>query len=192
MTTAVSDFTELVGVPIAVATIGLAATLAAAAVSFALGRWGDASARRREGYADATKELVAWAEYPYRIRRRTADDASTLAALADRGHAHQEALRYRETWIAAENRWLAEVFREVRQDLAAVLAPACNNAWSSPAIKDPADMGIGPWGPAGVDDQIIRFQQAVGYRFGWRRWLAVLGIRINKPPRPSTTVEPSK
>src|SRR4051812_39951649 len=106
----VSDFTQNVGVPLLVAIIALAATLGAAALSFALARWGDASARRREGYASATRELVAWSEYPFRIRRRTSDDPAVLTALADRGHLHQEALRYRETWILSENRWVAGVF----------------------------------------------------------------------------------
>jgi hypothetical protein len=180
----VTDFTELVGVPIAVAIIGLAATLGAAAISFALGRWSDSSARRRDGYAQATKELVAWAEYPYRIRRRTTDDPATLTALADRGHTHQEALRYRETWIAAENRWVAKLFKVVREDLAAILAPACNDAWARPPVANATEMTLGDWGPAGVDEHITRFEKAVEYRFGWRRWLAIPGLRLNVPTRP--------
>lgn len=41
---------------------------------------------RRDRYAQAVRTLIAWAEYPYRIRRRTSDEPATLTALADRGH----------------------------------------------------------------------------------------------------------
>ena len=172
-----SDFTEVVGVPMVVATIGLAATIGAAAVSYVLSRLGDAAERRRQGYAEATRELVAWAEYPYRIRRRTSDDPATLATIAELGHALQEALRYRETWITAENKWLAMVFAEVRQDLGALLGPACNEAWAAAPILQPSDMTLAGWGPVGVDHHLERFQEAVAWRFGWRRVLGRLGIR---------------
>ena len=45
----------------------------------------------------ATRQLVAYAEYPYRIRRRTSDDPEELGRLAKLGHDIQEALRYYET-----------------------------------------------------------------------------------------------
>ena len=165
----VSEFTEHVGVPITVAIIGLAATLAAAAISFALGRWGDAASRRREGYAAATRELVAWAEYPYRIKRRTSDTPADLTHLADIGHTHQEALRYRGTWISSENRWVGKVFGEVRADLGAALGPACNDAWDSAPITKAKDMTLAGWGPGGVEAHLARFEKAIEFRFGWRR-----------------------
>jgi len=180
----VSDFTEHVGVPLGVALIGLAATLAAAAVSFSLGRWNDATARRREGYSAGTRELVAWVEYPYRIRRRTSDDLPVLSLLADLGHEHQENLRYRQTWIAAENRWVATVFTEVRSDLAAILGASCNDAWDSGPIRAAGDMTLGAWGPKDVELHLERFENAVGFRFGWRRIVAVVGFRPGAKPRP--------
>lgn len=98
LATTVTPFTEKVGVPLLVALIGVLGALAAAAAAYALSRVSDASARRRDGYAEATKELLSWAEYPYRIKRRTDDTPSTLTLLADIGHQHQEALRYRQAW----------------------------------------------------------------------------------------------
>jgi hypothetical protein len=180
----VSEFAKHVGTPLAVALIGLATALAGAALSFALGRLSDTSARRREGYAQATRELVAWCEYPYRIRRRTSDSPEELGRLAERGHDHQEALRYRETWIAAENKWVAGVFREVRGDLAVVLGPSCNEAWASPPVTTAGDMTLGSWGPKGVEAHIARFENAVEFRFGWKRLLAAVGIRPGAKPRP--------
>jgi hypothetical protein len=171
----VSDFTEHVGLPVIVALIALAASLMAAALSFALARWNDGTARRREGYAAATRELVAWAEYPYRIKRRTSDDLTALHALADRGHVHQEALRYRETWIISESKWVSEVFGAVRLKLAELLGPACNDAWASGPVVDAAGMRLRGWGPQEVDEHIKRFERAVAFRFGWRRILALFG-----------------
>lgn len=86
--------------------------------------------------------------------------------------------------MAAENRWMAKVFTEIRQDLAATLGPACNDAWTAAPISTAAGMALGAWGPTGVDDQIARFERAIEFRFGWRRWPAAVGIRPSKPPRP--------
>lgn len=171
----VTEFTKHVGVPLLVAMIALAATIGAAAIAFALGRWAETRAARRESYSRATRELVAWAEYPYRIRRRTSDEPTVLNLLADRGHEHQEALRYRETWILSENRWVAKVFAEVRRELAALLGPACNEAWATDPVNDAAAMTLGGWGPQCVEEQIKRFERAVAFRFGWRRVVASVG-----------------
>lgn len=187
----VSEFAEHVGTPLAVALIGLATALAGAALSFALGRLSDTSARRRDGYAQATRELVAWCEYPYRIRRRTSDSPEELGRLAERGHDHQEALRYRETWIAAENQWVAKVFREVRKDLAAILGPSCNDAWTLPPVTEPGGMTLGSWGPQGVEAHIARFENAVEFRFGWKRVLALVGIRTGARRRPAPPPSPA-
>lgn len=65
------------------------------------------------------------------------------------GHDLQEALRYHETWIGAEDSWVATIYSEVRHDLAAILAPACYAAWNSPPITKAADMTLGGWGPKG-------------------------------------------
>lgn len=170
----VTSFTERVGVPLAVALIGLTATIGAAAISFALGRWSDTSARRRDGYSTATRELLAWVEYPYRIRRRTSDNPADLSRLADVGHGHQEALRYRQTWIAAENPWVGKVFVQVRSDIGSILGPSCNDAWATGPVTIAAAMTLAGWGPAGVDAHIERFEKAIQFRFGWRRLVALL------------------
>jgi hypothetical protein len=173
-TSTVSDFTKDVGVPLLVAFIALATSIGAAALSFAFGRWSDTTARRRDGYAAAVQELVGWVEYPFRIRRRTSDDADALAELAERGHALQEALRYRQTWIRSENRWVAEIFAAVRADLGAILSESCNEAWAAEPVTKAADMTLAGWGPRDVDMHLRRFERAVGFRFGWRRIPAIV------------------
>jgi hypothetical protein len=169
----VTPFAEKIGVPLLVAVIGLIGAVGTAALAFALGRVSEASARRRDGYAAATKELLAWAEYPYRLKRRTSDDAASMTKLADLGHELQEALRYREAWIQAENRWVATVFAEVRKELGKTVGPACSDAWASAPVTTAAGMNLNGWGPTDTDALLQRFERALRFRFGWRRWVAL-------------------
>jgi hypothetical protein len=169
----IADFTRNVGVPIVVTIGALATSVGVAAITFILGKWSDTIARRRDGYAAATRQLVAWAEYPYRIRRRCSDDADTLTKLTERGHSFQEALRYRETWIRSENRWVAHVFAAVRVNLGTSIGNSCNEAWATKPIDQAKDMTLTEWGPGDVDIHIRRFERAAAFRFGWRRIPAI-------------------
>lgn len=172
------SFVETVGVPIAIALIGSAGVLAAAALSFALSRWSERTSRRRDGYAAATRQLVAFIEYAYRIRRRTSDAPDELARLANLGHDLQESLQYYETWVTAENGWVGEVFRDVRSALSAELGPPCNEAWNTAPVASAADMTLAGWGPNGAAEHVRRFERAVACRFGRRRWPALLGWHV--------------
>lgn len=171
-------FIDTVGVPIVVALVGFGGAVTAAALSFALSRWNDRTTRRREGYAAATRQLVAFLEYPYRIRRRTSDSPEELTRLANLGHDIQEALQYYETWIAAENRWVGGVFREVRSALSSEVGPCCNEAWATKPVSSGAEMTLAGWGPNGASDHVRRFERAVACRFGWRRLPAFFGCHI--------------
>ena len=131
---------------------------------------------------------------------RTSDDPNELTRLADMGHIHQEALRCRETWIASEDRWVARIFTEVRADLGGILGAACNDAWSTNPVKSAAAMTLGGWGPSDVEAHLERFQMAAGFRFGWRRLPALLGVRWGhqvsarggRPPAPSPRCPPDR
>ena len=179
----VTPFAEHVGVPLVVAIVGLVATLAAAAISFALGRWNDTSARRRGSYSAAARELVAWAEYPYRIRRRTSDDPDELMRLVSIGHDLQEQLRCHQTWITTESRWVAGIYREAMTAITAQVAPACNDAWAAEPITTGAGMNLGGWGPHDVLPSILRLQSAIACRFGWRRAASLLGLHPGILPK---------
>lgn len=182
--TAVSDWTKAVGVPITIAIIGLAGTLIVAAMTFIFGRITDASARRRDGYAAATRTLVAYTEYAWRIRRRTSDASDELARLADLGHSLQQDLAYYESWIRSENAWVGKIFDEVRHDLAEAIAPACNEAWCAAPVTSAAGMTLGQWGPRGLDEHLRRLETAVAFRFGWRRALGMVRWHPNVARRP--------
>ena len=146
----------------------VAGAVGAAAAMF-FGRWTDATNRRRETYAAAVQTLFAWAEYPYRIRRRTSDSPEELSSLAERGHDLQEKLRWYESWITTESRWLGSVYSQVVRDVGQHVGPAASEAWGSPAITTAQEMVLGGWGPPGCSQVIGEFQLAVTWRFGLRR-----------------------
>ncbi len=70
----------------AVLTLVLGSTVLGALLTALSKNLRDAAVVRRDKYAAAAGHLAAWTEYPYRIRRRTSDDAETLTRLADLGH----------------------------------------------------------------------------------------------------------
>lgn len=181
----VSDMIKDVGIPLAVAMIGLAGSIFVAALSFAMGRWAEAAGRRRDGYSAAKRTLVKYREYCWRIRRRTSDDPEELRRLADIGHEIQEELAFQQLWTRAESSFVGRVFREVRADLAIELRPACSAAWAEPPIADPRDMVLGDWGPVDLDSHLERFESAVAFRFGWRRLLGAVHLHLGVVRRPA-------
>ena len=89
--TANSEFIYTVG-----SSVSIALTTAAGTQFFA--RLRDAADRRRTRYAEIVQTLVAWVEFPYRIRRRVDDEPATLSALAALGHFLQEQLAGDQAW----------------------------------------------------------------------------------------------
>lgn len=154
----------------------LGSSVVAGLIGAILGNTRANATARRERYAQAVRTLVAWAEYPYRIRRRTTDEAATLTALADRGHSLQEQLAESRAWIAAESRAMSEVFDGCLREITALVGPACGTAWQEAPIATSAEMNLGDFGPRGIDRIVARMECAVIYRFGlrrlmWRRWV---------------------
>ena len=177
---AIWDLAETFALPIAVALVGLAG----AAVGVLLSQWGAERQRRREAYATAIRTLISWAEYPYRIRRRPGDDPRTLACLTGLGHTLQEDVRYHQTWIAAENAHVGELYQEASTYIMSVGRAACREAWQAPPAQTAAAMNLNGWGPPSVDAHIVVLQTAVSNRFGWRR--AVNMNRWRKPVWPTS------
>jgi hypothetical protein len=137
---------------------------------------------RRDRYAQAVRYLIAWGEYPYRIRRRADDEPETRASLASLGHTLQEQRAEIAGWIAAESRTLSKVFDQCARDISAIVGPACAEAWTSPPITTSAGMNLGDFGPRGVDAIAARMERACGYRFGLRRmmWSSLVLRRIDQ------------
>jgi hypothetical protein len=152
----------------------LSAGVVAAVVTAVLGRWAQATERRRDAYALAVKTLVAWLEYPYRIRRRTSDAPEELGRLAALGHDLQEQLRCHQTWIESESRLVAAAYREALAEIALLVAPACTEAWKMPPVTKAEDMVLGQWGPGSMGmASVAAVQAAIGERFGYRRLLSI-------------------
>lgn len=36
------------------------------------------------------------------------------------------------------------------------------------------EMDVNAWGPTGTDDLLQRFERALRFRVGWRRWVAIV------------------
>lgn len=163
------DLLERFALPVLLAAIAFAGALG----GVLLGQWAAERERRRGGYAAAVRALIAWHEYPYRIRRRTDDEPATLAALARLGHELQEDLQFHQTWASAENRRVGKLYTGTVKAVAAACAQACTEAWEASPADTPGAMNLNGWGTKGVHDELAVLQTAIGNRFGWRRALAV-------------------
>ncbi len=143
----------------------------------ALGRWADARNRRREQYADAVRVLVRWFEYPFRIRRRTSDDASELRRLAEMGHDLQEQLQCHRTWVESESSWVGVIYTEAVAEIRRRTGPSIQAAWAEPRVLKPEEMVLEGWGPDGIEDLLTSLNAAIACRFGW-------GRALNRRPSP--------
>lgn len=131
-----------------------------------------ATEARRRGYAEALEAILAWSEFPYRVRRRASDDPEKLEELAALGHQIQERRTGALAWVAADSRELYEVFRANVDALDAVVGPAIADAWQQPPVTTAAGMVLSGWGPGRASGETLkRINCAVTYRFGWRRRL---------------------
>jgi ABC-2 type transport system ATP-binding protein len=158
--TAVTITTSIV-VPIVIAAITATTTLL-------LTRASAAADRRRDHYAAAVATLVAWIEFPYRVRRRTDDKPETLAALASLGHDLQEQLACQQAWIATESTEVANGYKTARDTIRPHVAAALQEAWTSSPVIKPEEMNLGDWGPADeCSPAIAGIQTAITTRFGY-------------------------
>jgi hypothetical protein len=156
-----------------------------AVVTMWVTRAGDAVNERRDRYAQAVATLVAWIEFPYRVRRRTNDDATTLASLASLGHDLQEKLALNQAWISNDHHDLADAYVKARAELTVYVGAALREAWTMPPISTASSMNLGGWGPAQDCDGIVKeLQRQIGARFGIQR----LRSHVWPGPRYSTGI----
>jgi len=172
---------SVVSVSTNVVVAGITALVTAAGTQFVT-RLQASADRRRERYASAVQTLVAWVEFPYRVRRRVDDDPATLAALADLGHDLQERLAGDRAWIESENREVAARYAEVAARVRALVGPAVSEAWQSPPASTPDAMVLGQWGPGmQADGWLEELQRAISWRFRWsHRWVGLPAIRSDR------------
>ena len=146
------------------------AAILGAILSRGFARLGEATDRRRDRYAEAVQTLVAWTEYPYRVRRRTDDSPATLTALANHGHDLQERVALHQAWIGTEHPALANTYAEVRAVVDRLVGPLISEAWDHAPVTRAAGMNLGGWGPSKeCHEAIAKVQAAIQTRFGTRR-----------------------
>jgi hypothetical protein len=150
-----------------VAVIG--SSVLAAVVGGVLTRLRETAAARRDRYAEAVTLLAARAEYPYRIRRRTSDDAAVLKELAEHGHDLQEKLAKARAWATSESPTLGAVYATTLERIDAEVSVCCRDAWTAPPVTSAAGMNLNGFGPRAHQKHIDHFQRCTKYRFGARR-----------------------
>ena len=134
---------------------------------------------RRDGYAQAMKTLVAFQEFPYRIRRRTSDTPETMAALAERGHDMQEQLAYWQLWIDTEHKTLGTAFRNASKAVRGCITPHVQHAWRCPPVTAAGSMVIAtdetpiPYNLSPAAGALDEFRRLARWRFGWRRGVGI-------------------
>lgn len=163
------DWPTTVVVPVLVSAGTATIALLTAAISSSMRRIAESAERRRRGYEDAVHALIAWTEFPYRIRRRTSDLSSCLDSLSNRGHDIQEELVRHRTWIRSENVILADAFDAVLDAVRPKIHRMCHTAWSSSPVTTGKEMNVGSLGPNGFDTVINQFLVLVSTRFWFRR-----------------------
>lgn len=150
----------------------VAVLLSSSAVAAAFGAVRAGAAERRREYTAAARALTAWAEYPWRIRRRTSDLPEVLTALGGRGHDLQETLADREAWCAAEHEVMGELFAHLRAQLSLSVRPAIEKAWDHnelTAAGGQMNLGDGFTVDSRADELRACFSACLHERFGWRR-----------------------
>ena len=141
-----------------------------AIVTLLITKAGEATGRRRDHYANAVKTLVAWSEFPYRVRRRTDDDHATLTCLANLAHDLQEQLACHQAWIAADHPRLAQSYAKALAKVSTAVGPAVAEAWNTPPVDSATRMNLGPWGPgASCRVAVTELSGEISARFGLRR-----------------------
>jgi hypothetical protein len=117
---------------------------------------------------------VRWAEYPYRVRWRTSDEADELRRLAELGHDLQEQIQCHRTWVQSECSWVGEIYRQVLADAKDRAAAQMTEAWSAVPVTAGNGMVLNGWGPDSIEDLLVRLNGAIACRFGWRRLASTL------------------
>ncbi|MEV6287488.1 hypothetical protein [Kribbella sp. NPDC051770] len=157
--------------------------LGSSVIGTVLGKVLDRSVSRnetiRDGYADATKALNAWGQFPLRIRRRVDDEPATLVRLETLGSEIQASLAYATAWVSAESAEHGLIYDRLVQMLRAEVTIHARLAWAATPAATGAAMNIAgspqtdeePSGIAPAEWLAVQlFASVIQYRTGWRRY----------------------
>ena len=112
-------------------------------IVFSADRYLAALSRTREKAAEALSDALLWIEMPYRVARRTSDDAAALERLASAIHALQERHTFNRAWLQVEIPVAYEPYCELLDDIKAQCGAHLIDAWKRPPVSKAAEMNIG-------------------------------------------------
>lgn len=151
--------------------LGLLVTLAAALITAWVTLWAAKKARnatRRSAlaaqYGAALADALAWRELPYRVARRSGDDAATLGKLADGFHELHERIEHHRQWTRLESPAVGDTYANLLDTLRRRADDAIKFAWTQrSAITKPEHMVLGdvPELVVNVDAECAAYVEAV-------------------------------
>lgn len=112
-------------------------------------------------YGEALATAIAWAEIPYRVARRTSDDADVLQAQAARIHELQERIVYHQQWLRVESPAIAERYDRLVAAVKRIAGPNIQAAWARPALSSAEQMNLGPLYRCDLTQECNEFVAAV-------------------------------
>lgn len=130
-------------------------------IVFLVDRYLAALARRRENAAEALSEALLWIEMPYRIARRTTDDAATFDRLTSTLHHLQERHAFHRAWLQVEVPAAYVPYSELLDAIRAQCGPHLADAWNRPPVSRPSEMNLGPIYQVDVEPKINSYVKAV-------------------------------
>jgi hypothetical protein len=117
----------------------------AATVSLREGAKNRAAAERRESarqYGEAMAAALEWLELPYRVLRRTSDDAPVVQEIVNHFHDVQQSITFHQQWMTLASTELGACYGELVRAVKSKTAPMIRRAWSRPATERPMQMSI--------------------------------------------------
>jgi hypothetical protein len=147
--------------------------------------------RVRTLFAEAYQAATDYAEFPYAIRRRRADEpAAERIRLSEQLRQIQSKISFFQQWTRMENNTVGQAYNLLIASLKSTAGSACAAAWNVPAISEDSEMNI----PPGVIDLSPLKAQQDAYMESVQNYLARYGKWWPFPrlanPGTRRTVEP--
>jgi hypothetical protein len=149
----------------------IVAAIVAAAVSlttFALTGRRARLDRQRQLFADAFEALTEYREYPYIVRRRSADvpakERTRISSDLSKVQARLNALQAR---LLVEAPYVGECYAEVVKTTKHVAGAMIKAAWDNDPVADDAKMHAPPYDFSDLEQPDGQYLRAVGDHLGW-------------------------
>lgn len=127
--------------------------------------------RKRETFASALAAIVAYAEFPYVIRRRRASDPEgERIRISEELRGVQQDIEYHRAWIATESDSVQLAYDALVKDTRAVAGAEISKAWDVEPITGDAQMQMPDLGLKTLEAAKGAYLQTVKEHLKKRRW----------------------